>query len=219
MSDVQAVLFDLDGTLIDTAGDLLGALDDLRSELGLPACTVRLPLAVAARGGRGIISLGFPDDATAADRFLPRYLELYRLRIARLSRPYAGIETMLATLRERGTAFGIVTNKPEGLARVLLDELGWSRDLVMVGGDTLPVRKPAPDPVWHACKLLGVLPERSIMVGDDRRDIESGRAAGCWRSIAVSYGYIENPAELATWQADHLVDSPEALAALLLALT
>ena len=265
MSALQAVLFDLDGTLIDTAGDLLGALDDLRAELGLAACAATLPPAVAARGGRGIISLGFPEDPQAADRYLPRYLELYRLRIAKLSRPYAGIESMLQALHERGIALGIVTNKPEGLARDLLAELSWecrsqesgapaplpreggapaplmfaeparspsgpeppsrrlalpgAHALVLVGGDTLPVRKPAPDPIWLACKLLDVDPVRSIMVGDDRRDIASGRAAGCALSIAVSYGYIENPAELASWKADHIVDTPEALAELLLALT
>ncbi len=251
MSHIQAVLFDLDGTLIDTAGDLLGALDDLRAELGLSACAAGLPPAVAARGGRGIISLGFPDDASAADRYLPRYLELYRQRIARLSRSYPGIDALLATLRERGIAIGIVTNKPERLARELLAELGWDcrvleggapapppfadlgkaerprgsaalqgiAALVLVGGDTLPVRKPAPDPVWLACKLLDVDPAHSIMVGDDRRDIASGRAAGCALSIAVRYGYIENPAELPTWQADQVVDSPDALAELLLALT
>jgi len=262
MSRIEAVLFDLDGTLIDTAGDLLGALDDLRAELGLAACADQLPPVVAARGGRGIIALGFPEDGSAADRYLPRYLELYRLRIAMLSRPYAGIEALLDTLHQRGIALAIVTNKPEALARELLDELGWvcadrptqsplwvggaptplhsarpaaaftgapnrlstrsgcpeTPIFELVGGDTLALRKPAPDPIWQACKWLGVSPQMSIMVGDDRRDIESGRAAGCALNIAVSYGYIEDRTELPGWKADHTVDSPKSLADLLLSL-
>ncbi len=110
---LKAVLFDLDGTLIDTAADLLGTLDDVRAELGLPACAAALPPAVAARGGRGILSLGFPDDPTAADRLLPRYLQLYAGRLARCSRPYAGVDQLLCGLAGRGILCGIVTNKPE----------------------------------------------------------------------------------------------------------
>ena len=133
---LKAVLFDLDGTLIDTAADLLGTLDDVRAEMGLPTCAAALPPAVAARGGRGILSLGFPDDPTAGDRLLPRYLQLYAGRLARSSRPYAGVDELLCGLAGRGILCGIVTNKPEGLARQLLHELGWSlRFTVLVGGD------------------------------------------------------------------------------------
>ena len=229
---IGAVLFDLDGTLVDTAEDLLGALDDLRAQLGLPPCADSLPPAIAARGGRGIIALGFPDDAGAAERYLASYLRLYQARIAQLSRPYPGIEELLAMLEQRGIAVGIVTNKPEALARELLTALGWHErapgtDLaggsatqfgVLVGGDTLPVRKPAPDPIWEACKLLGVDPASSIMVGDDLRDIASARAAGCAHSIAVSYGYIEDPRAIGAWGADSVVATPAQLSSRLLSL-
>jgi len=218
---VDAVLFDLDGTLIDTAGDLLGALDDLRAAMGLPAVTQIFPPAVAARGGRGILKLGFPDIPDVAERYLPRYLDLYAARIAHLSRPYPGIEPLLVQLMRAGVAVGIVTNKPESLARLLLRALGWDgrQFRILVGGDTLAVRKPAPEPIWHACKALHVEPERSVMVGDDRRDIASGLAAGCFSTIAVAYGYVETDDDIQRWGAQHCLDTPAQLAQGLLSMT
>ncbi len=218
---VDAVLFDLDGTLIDTAGDLLGALDDLRAEMGLSAVTQNFPAAVAARGGRGILELGFPEQTDVVERYLARYLSTYETRIARLSRPYAGIEAMLLQLKAAGVAVAIVTNKPEALARLLLRELGWDARLwdVLVGGDTLTVRKPAPEPIWHACKALKVDPGRSIMIGDDRRDITSGVDAGCYCTIAIAYGYIEADDDITAWGAQQIAQHPEQLVEMVLALT
>jgi phosphoglycolate phosphatase len=172
---------------------------------------------VAARGGRGILALGFPDDPAAIERLLPRYLALYATRLTRGSRPYAGVDELLSALAARGIASAIVTNKPEALARRLLDELGWSqRFAAMVGGDTLAVRKPAPEPVWHACSALGLSPAQTAMVGDDRRDIEAGRAAGCALTVAAAYGYLEEPDEVHDWGAGRIVAGPEELQALLL---
>lgn len=214
---LRAVLFDLDGTLIDTAADLIGTLDDVRSELGLPPCKEALPPALAARGGRGLLALGFPDDPGAVERLLPRYLEVYAARLTRSSRPYAGIDAMLAALAAAGVASAIVTNKPEALARRLLDELGWSsRFAALVGGDSLSVRKPAPEPIWHVCAALGLSPAQTAMVGDDRRDIEAGRAAGCALTVAAAYGYLEQPDEVHGWGADRIVFAPGELRALLL---
>lgn len=218
MTPWRAILFDLDGTLVDTAADLLGTLDDVRAELGLAPCAAGLPAAVAARGGRGILNLGFPDDASAADRLLPRYLQLYAARLARSSRPYPGVIALLDRLHANGIAAGIVTNKPQRLARQLLDELGWSaRIAVLVGGDTLSVRKPAPEPVLHACAALGVSPAQAAMVGDDQRDIAAGRAAGCGVTIAAAYGYLEAPEQVDDWGADHIVYQAADLAPLLFA--
>jgi phosphoglycolate phosphatase len=132
---LKAVLFDLDGTLVDTAADLLGTLDDVRAELGLAPCATGLSPAVAARGGRGILALGFPDDPGAVERLLPRYLEIYAARLTRGSRPYAGVDELLSALDRRGIVCAIVTNKPEALARQLLRELGWlQRFAALVGG-------------------------------------------------------------------------------------
>lgn len=214
---LKAVLFDLDGTLVDTAADLLGTLDDVRAEMGLSACSARLPPAVAARGGRGILALGFPDDPGAVERLLPRYLEIYAARLTRHSRPYAGVDALLSALAQQGIASAIVTNKPEALARRLLDELGWSsRFAVLVGGDTLSVRKPAPDPLWRACGAMKVKPIETAMIGDDRRDIEAGRVAGCAFTVAAAYGYLEDAGEVHDWGADRIAADVDELTVLLL---
>lgn len=205
---IKAVLFDLDGTLVDTAADLLGTLDDLRAELALPPLTAPLPPAMAARGGRGILTAGLPEIGDA-EQLLPRYLQIYTSRLARLSRPYDGIQELLVCLRAKGMRLAIVSNKPEGLARLLVDQLDWRQYFgSVVGGDTLAVRKPAPDPVWRACEELGVAAASCVMVGDDRRDIESARAAGCALSIAAAYGYIEAQDSALNWHADRVVTRP-----------
>jgi N-acetyl-D-muramate 6-phosphate phosphatase len=156
---LRAVLFDLDGTLVDTAPDLIGALDEVRADAGLPPIGDSLPAAVAARGGRGLLALGFPDDPDAPERLLPDYLRRYRARLLRASKPYPGIEALLDELAGGGVAIAVVTNKPEGLARELIDGLGWQQRFgALVGGDTLSVRKPDPAPVLHALAQMGCQP-------------------------------------------------------------
>lgn len=215
--DFDTLLFDLDGTLVDTAADLLGTLDDLRAERGLAPMAHSLPPALAARGGRGILAAGFPHAlATELEALLPEYLARYALRIARHSRPYPGVESMLDAAHQRGWKLGIVTNKPEQLAKQLLQALGWEHRFgALIGGDTLAVRKPAPEPVIEACRRLGSTAPRALMIGDDARDIEAGRAAGCQRLIACAYGYVEMPEAMADWGAHLIVDSSLALAELL----
>lgn len=216
MTGVRAVLFDLDGTLIDTAADLLGALDDLRAELNLAPIASQLPPAVAARGGRGMLRLSFPGDEERVESLLPRYLAVYAQRLARCSRPYDGISELLDLLTDRGVSIAVVTNKPIALATQLLLELGWGQRFgSVVGGDSLPVRKPAPDPIWRACTELSVPAQACAMVGDDRRDIEAGRAAGCALTIAAAYGYLEADDRADQWSADHLAASVHDLKALL----
>ena len=132
---------------------------------------------------------------------LPRFLAAYAEALAVHTRPFDGIEALLEAIEVRGWPWGIVTNKPEGLAVGVVAGLGWStRSKALVGGDTLPVRKPAPEPLWLAASQLGVAPEACLYVGDDARDIEAAKAAGM-PSVAALWGYREAHEDPRTWGA------------------
>ena len=212
---VDAVFFDLDGTLIDSAPDLIVAMQRLRDELGEPATDLAGVGLVVSKGGRAMLRAGFPgiDDARV-ETLLPRFLDLYAGAIAVRTRPYPGIEELLRGLESRAIRWGIVTNKPGRLARVVVAELGWdARSAALVSGDCLAQRKPDPEPLWHAAMLSGVAANRSVYVGDDARDIEAGRRAGM-QTIAVAWGYLdgEDPHE---WGADHVIAEPRELLSVL----
>jgi phosphoglycolate phosphatase len=209
---LRAVLFDLDGTLADTAPDLIAAVNRLLVDEGrapLPDAALR-PLV--SKGGRALLARAFPDlDADAREPLLPRFLAAYAKALAVNTRPFDGVEALLADIEARGWLWGIVTNKPEGLAVGVVEGLGWStRSKALVGGDTLPVRKPSPEPLWLAAQTLGVEPAQCLYVGDDARDIEAAKAAGM-PSAAALWGYREareNPRE---WGADVECDDAVAL--------
>jgi len=207
----QAVLFDLDGTLADSAPDLVAALATLCTEIGAPDPDAARVSSVVSAGGCAILRRGLPEvDEATVERLLPRYLELYAARGNVSTRLYDGIDDMLRGLELRGIAWGIVTNKAGWLAQPMVDHLRLGgRCKALVAGDTLAQRKPDPAPVLHACALIGVDPSRTIFVGDDLRDIESGRAAGT-RTIAAAWGYL-NGGDPYTWGADGVVETTSAL--------
>lgn len=199
---IRAVLFDLDGTLADTAPDLVAAVNRLRVEEGrtpLPDAALR-PLV--SKGGRALLARAFADlDADAREPLLPRFLAAYAEALAVHTRPFAGIDALLAAIEARGWPWGIVTNKPEALARGVVGGLGWSmRSSVLVGGDTLPVRKPAPEPLWLAAERLGIAPAHCLYVGDDARDIDAAQAAGM-PCVAALWGYREAHEDPRAWLA------------------
>ena len=208
---ISAVFFDLDGTLIDSAPDLIDAMRRLRAELGEPTIAMNKVGMVVSKGGRAMLRAGFPGiDEARVEALLPRYLDLYAQQIALLTRTFDGIDAVLANFDARALPWGIVTNKPEHLARSVVAELGLAaRSAVLVGGDTLAKRKPDPEPLLHAAQLANVDARRSIYVGDDARDIEAGRAAGM-RTVAAGWGYLdgENPHD---WGADIVVARPQDL--------
>ncbi len=214
-STISAVFFDLDGTLIDSAPDLIHAMGRLRGELGEPAIAMHQVGSVVSKGGRAMLRAGFPGiEEARVEQLLPRYLELYAEQIALHTRTFGGIDDVLARFDSRPLPWGIVTNKPERLARAVVAELGLAaRSAALVGGDTLPQRKPDPAPLLHAAQLANVDAARSVYVGDDARDIEAGRAAGM-RTVAAGWGYLngENPRE---WGADLVVATPHELLAAL----
>jgi 2-phosphoglycolate phosphatase len=188
-----AVLFDLDGTLLDSAPDLVATLNHLRATLGLAALPVEELSHFVARGAPGLIKAGMPpcDDETLAlwrDTFIAHYQDNYFIH----TRPFEGVEPMLAELAGRDIPWGIVTNKMEALTFPILEKTGWlSSASTVICGDTLAFSKPHPAPVLAACKEIGSEPANTLMVGDDLRDVEAGLQAGCRTAFAL-YGYADH---------------------------
>lgn len=210
-----AILFDLDGTLADTAPDLAGAVNQLRIARGLAPTDYELLRPIASAGARGLIGVAFgitPDDAVY-EELRDDFLKNYEAAIAVDSSLFAGIAELLSGLQEQGIAWGIVTNKIARLTDQLVPQIGLGHAACVISGDTTAHSKPHPAPLFEAAKRIGVLPEHCWYVGDDLRDIQAGQAAGM-TTIAAAWGYCGEAAP-ATWNADALVDSPQQLFELL----
>lgn len=206
-------MFDLDGTLVDTAPDMGAALNNLLIEENLeplPLATIR-PLV--SQGGLVLTRLGFADKVQEAEiePLRLRYLQHYHAIVADESKLFEGYDEILDELEARSILWGIVTNKPEWLAHPLLEQLDLaSRSGVVIGGDTLEQRKPHPLPLQVAAERLGVNCNKCIYVGDDERDIVAGKAADM-KTLVATYGYIEDAASIGAWQADGAIDHPRDL--------
>ena len=210
----EAVLFDLDGTLADTAPDLCGAIAILLAEEGRPQQPFASLRPHTSQGVRGLVGKGFGIDSSHPDydRLAARFLEIYAGRLCEMSRLFDGIPELLDALEARGIAWGIVTNKRARYTDPLVAALGLTpRTRCVVSGDTTPEAKPSPLPILHACEILRCTPQQALYVGDDRRDILAGRAAGTL-TAAVSYGYLGDSGPVHTWDADFIADHPAALA-------
>ena len=203
------VLFDLDGTLVDSAPDFVATVDRLRTERGEPPIPLAELRPHVSKGSRAMLAAAFPQlDADAREALVPRFLAVYEEELARHGGPFDDVEALLDAIESAGSRWGIVTNKPEYLARLLLPRLRWeSRCAVLVGGDSLPVRKPDPLPLLHAAQALRVAPGDCVYVGDDERDVVAARAAAM-PSIAALWGYRLAADDPITWQADRLVARP-----------
>jgi len=208
---IEGVLFDLDGTLLDSAPDLYATLVRQCAEEGVAAPAYATVRAVVSRGSRAILRSAFGDRGEAAiEALAPRYLALYEQGMAEDTHAFDGIEALLAQLERQGIRWGVVTNKPGFLTDPLLARIGWAaRAAAVVSGDTLPVKKPDPAPVFLACERAGIDPARSLFVGDDRRDVVAGAAAGLY-TIAVRWGYLDG-GDPDDWQADAVIDHPDQL--------
>lgn len=206
----KAALLDLDGTLLDTAPDLIGSLNDLRLEQGLVALPPEPLRPVVSQGGAAMICCGFAIDRAdpSFDSLLRRYLAIYRERLSQKTRPFPGIDELLAEIEARGLRWGVVTNKPGWLARPLLEQLGYAeRAACIITGDCRALHKPNPHPIFEACRQLMLLPAECVMVGDDQRDIEAARRAGT-PALAALFGYIGPDARVADWKADGIIEHP-----------
>jgi phosphoglycolate phosphatase len=205
----RIALFDLDGTLLDSAPDFLITVNRMRAARSLAPMLMEDLRPHVSRGGRAMLSAAFAHiNQAERELWLPEFLDIYQQQIGGHGKPFDGIAELLAALENAGTVWGIVTNKPEYLAREALPHYNWQMHCaVLIGGDTLAERKPHPLPLLVAAEHLGVAPSDCVYLGDDERDIIAARAAGM-RSIAALWGYRsadENPAE---WGADVLVEQP-----------
>ncbi|MBM3347927.1 MAG: HAD-IA family hydrolase [Betaproteobacteria bacterium] len=207
---VKSVLFDLDGTLADTAPDLARALNRLRVERDCEPVPLPITRPYTSSGARGLISIGFgilpghPEFEPLKDRFLA----LYEAEVCVDTRLYDGMPELLAALEEGAIPWGIVTNKATRFTTPLLAWLGIDkRAACVVCGDTTPRAKPHPDPLLHAAALLDLPPAQCLYVGDDLRDIQSARAAGM-PVLAAGFGYLGVGNGPATWGADGIIDAP-----------
>ncbi|RIX43560.1 MAG: HAD family hydrolase [Rhodocyclales bacterium GT-UBC] len=210
---LEAVLFDLDGTLADTAPDLCGAANSLLQEEACSTLPMEHLRPYTSQGVRGLLRAAFGIDNTHADydRLSRRFLDIYASRLCDESRLFPGIAELLDGIESMQLEWGIVTNKRRRFTDPLVELLRLSpRTRCVVSGDTTPEAKPSPLPILYACELLACTPNKSIYVGDDRRDIQAGRAAGCF-TVAVGYGYLGDSGPIESWDADLIVDHPLAL--------
>jgi len=213
---LRAVLFDLDGTLADTAPDLAAALNRLRAEQHLEPLALEKVRPFASAGARGLVHAGFgvkPGDAEY-HALREAFLEFYAERPCVETRLFPGIGELLAELARRSIAWGVVTNKATRYTEQVLEGLGLAPACV-VCGDTTPHLKPHPAPMLHALGLLALPAAQCVYLGDDLRDIQAGRAAGM-RTVAVDWGYHHpDSGGPGTWQADAVISKPRDLVGLL----
>lgn len=202
--DIRGVLFDLDGTFADTAQDLAFALNETLRHFGRPPLPFERIRPVVSHGGKALVRLGFGFDPEHPEYHATRQhlLDVYQHNLARETRLFDGMQQVIDGLEAAGTPWGIVTNKPSWLTDPLMAALGLTeRAGAIVSGDTCAHAKPHPEPIEHACRQLGVPPARCLYVGDARRDIEAGRAAGS-PTVAALFGYLLPDDDPADWQAD-----------------
>jgi N-acetyl-D-muramate 6-phosphate phosphatase len=214
MPALRAALFDLDGTLLDTAPDMIGALNALRSEESLAPLPIAQVRPAVSHGSARLVKVGFPE--AIEERFLTlqrRFLEIYAARLSEETRLFDGMGSVLEELASRRIAVGIVTNKPARLTEALLRDLELrERFTCVVSGDSLSERKPHPLPMLHAAATAGAAPDECIYVGDAERDVQAAHAAGM-EALVATYGYLGEDEDWRIWGADGFIEHPRDLLA------
>lgn len=206
---LDAVLFDLDGTLVDSAPDLIAALNRLRATLGYPAMPAGPLRAVAGKGAAAILAEGLPElNEQQRDRHTQQFLDDYHHNCWDQSHCFSGIEDILDSIEQNVIPWGVVTNKVMRLAAPVVTQAGWeTRAACLIAGDSTPNPKPAPDPLLAACRQLNVNPANVLYIGDDLRDVQASGAAGCL-SGAAHWGYIPDSESAKNWPADFHFETP-----------
>ena len=217
LQHIRAVLFDLDGTLIDSAPDLGAAADKMRTDRGLSSLPYALYRPMAGAGARGMLKIAFDMTPEHVDFMAMREEFFANYEAAMTVRTYVfdGVADLIAGLQIRGLPWGVVTNKMARFTDPLTHAIPmFASAAAVVSGDTTPHPKPHPEPMFEAARRLGVVPEACLYVGDDERDIVAGRAAGM-RTVAANYGYLGEKTDISSWGADSKIDSPIQLLQLL----
>lgn len=217
LSHYQAVLFDLDGTLCDTALDFTLALNRLLADEQRQSLSLSQVRAQVSNGALALIQQAFPDieDEHTLLSLRARLVDYYQQHIVWHTQIYPGLEKLLAQLASKQIPWGVVSNKPESLTREIMQRLNFSYAAsAIVGGDTLKVAKPHPEPLLLAAEHCQIAPQHCLYIGDHHRDVAAAKAAGM-TAVAVSYGYISSDDNPHTWGADWVVDSPYQLLTLL----
>nr|WP_298166284.1 N-acetylmuramic acid 6-phosphate phosphatase MupP [uncultured Pseudomonas sp.] len=214
---LRAVLFDMDGTLLDSAPDFIAICQAMRADRGLAPIAEKLIRDQVSGGARAMVTCTFamrPEDQ-GFEALRLEFLERYQEHCAVLTRPFDGIDELLADIEKAKLIWGVVTNKPLRFAEPIMQRLGLAeRSAILICPDHVTRSKPDPEPMTLACSQLGLDPASVLFVGDDLRDIESGRAAGT-RTAAVTYGYIHPDDNPRNWGADVVVEHPLELRAVL----
>ena len=216
-ANIKAVFFDLDGTLVDTAPDMVGVLQELQMSYGVEPVPYELGRSHVSNGAVGLVSLAFPDETVSPESsLLCEFIDRYTAQVCTKSVLFDGIAALLDRLDDASRAWGVVTNKPAHLTEAILEKLALAeRSVCTISGDTLATRKPDPAQLLHACQLAGVTTDECIYVGDAERDIEAGRRAGI-ATVAAGYGYVVAEDDARRWGADEFAADPDELAQIVL---
>ncbi len=209
----QAILFDLDGTLIDSAPDLGAAVDEMRVARGLPSLPLESYRHMAGAGARGMLGIAFDmkPDHPEFNEYKEEFFRIYENRLTQLTSAFDGVAHMLQALQQRGLPWGIVTNKSSRFTDPLVRQMALlSPAAVVISGDTTPHAKPHPEPLFEAARRLRMDPTQCWYVGDDERDIVAGKAAGM-QTLAATYGYLGASAEWQLWGAHDAIHQPQGL--------
>ena len=210
---IQAVLFDLDGTLIDSAPDLGAAADKMRTDRGLPSLPLSHYRHMAGAGARGMLSLAFDmaPDHPEYDAFKEEFFVNYESCMTERTHAFDGVQEMIDALVQRGMPWGVVTNKSQRFTHPLTQAMPlFATAGAVISGDTTPHAKPHPEPLFEAARRMNVDPARCVYVGDDERDIVAGHAAGM-RTVAATYGYLGSQGDVKGWNAHVDIEFPTQL--------